>query len=51
MFILFISIIIYKNTKNKKFNTTIIARNKNSLITLDNEIIKISDILDIKKVV
>ena len=38
-------------TKDKKFNTTIIARNKNSLITMDNEIIKISDILDIKKVV
>lgn len=34
-----------------KLNTTIIARNNSSLITMDNEVIKISDILDIKKVV
>lgn len=37
--------------KNKKIKTTIIARNNTSLITMDNEIIKISDILDIKKIV
>ncbi len=37
--------------KDRKLNTTIIARNNSSLITMDNEVIKISDILDIKKVV
>ncbi len=37
--------------KDRKLNTTIIARNNSSLITMDNEIIKFSDILDIKKVV
>lgn len=37
--------------KDKKIKTTIIARNNTSLITMDNEIIKISEILDIKKVV
>ena len=46
-----IEIVFNPLIKDKKFNTTIIARNKNSLITMDNEIIKISDILDIKKVV
>ena len=39
------------NLRDRKLNTTIIARNNSSLITMDNEIIKISDILDIKKVV
>lgn len=37
--------------KDKKIKTTIIAKNNTSLMTMDNEIIKISDILDIKKVV
>lgn len=37
--------------KDRKIRTTIIARNNSSLITMDNEIIKISDILDIEKVV
>ncbi len=37
--------------RDRKLNTTIIARNNSSLITMDNEVIKISDILDIKKVV
>lgn len=36
--------------KDKKIKTTIIARNNSSLITMDNEIIKISDIIDIKKI-
>lgn len=35
--------------KNKTIKTTIIGRNNTSLITMDNEIIKISEILDIKK--
>lgn len=39
------------NLRDRKLNTTIIARNNSSLITMDNEVIKISDILDIKKVV
>ena len=37
--------------ENRKINTTIIARNNSSLITMDNEVIKINEILDIKKVV
>lgn len=37
--------------ENCKINTTIIARNNSSLITMDNEVIKINEILDIKKVV
>jgi len=37
--------------KDKTITKTVIAKNHSSLITLDNETIKISDILDIKKVV
>ena len=35
--------------KDKKIIKRIIGRNKNYLITMDNELIKISDIVDIKK--
>ena len=35
---------------NKELNTTIIGKTNDSLITLDNNLIKISDIYDIKKV-
>ena len=34
-------------TKNGKLNKKIIGRNRNELITMDNEVIKIADILDI----
>ena len=37
--------------KDKIITKSIIARNSSSLITMDNETIKLSDILDIKKVV
>ena len=36
-------------TKNKVYNTSLIAKTKNNLITLDNEIIPISEIIIIKK--
>lgn len=36
-------------TKNKKYNTSLIAKTKNNVITLENEIIPISDIVDIKE--
>ena len=36
-------------TKNDTLNTTIIGRNKEYLITLNNELIPISDIVDIYK--
>lgn len=35
-------------TKNGKLNKKIIGRNRNELITMDNEVIKIADILDIE---
>lgn len=35
-------------TVNGKINKKIIGRNKNELITMDNELIKISDIIDIE---
>ena len=35
---------------DKEFNTTLIGKTKDNLITIDNELIKISDIYDIKKV-
>ena len=34
--------------KDGKVSKRIIGRNKNELITMDNELIKISDIIDIK---
>ena len=34
-------------TKNGKINKRIIGRNRNELITMDNEVININDILDI----
>jgi len=37
--------------KDKKVEKTIIAKNASSIITLDNETIRINDIVDIKKVV
>lgn len=36
-------------TKDSTLNKTIIGKNKNSLITIDNELIPISDIIDIYK--
>ncbi len=35
-------------TKNGKLNKRIIGRNRNELITMDNEVININDILDIE---
>lgn len=35
---------------DKELNTTLIGKTNDSLITLDNKLIKISDIYDIKKV-
>lgn len=37
-------------TKDKEYNTSLISKTKNNIITLDNEVIKIEDIisLDIK---
>lgn len=35
--------------KDKELNTRIIGRNKNFLITMDNQLIPITDILDITK--
>ena len=35
---------------NRELNTTLIGKTNDSLITLDNNLIKISDIYDIKKV-
>ena len=36
-------------TKNKKYNTSLIAKTKNNLITLDNEIIPLTEIISIQK--
>lgn len=38
-------------TKNAEYETKIIGRNKEYLITMDNKTIKIDDIIDIKKTV
>ena len=35
-------------TKNGKMNKRIIGRNRNELITMDNEVINVNDILDIE---
>lgn len=35
-------------TKNGKLNKRIIGRNRNELITMDNEVININDIIDIE---
>jgi len=35
-------------TKNGKVNKRIIGRNRNELITMDNEVINVNDILDIE---
>ena len=35
-------------TKNDKMNKRIIGRNRNELITMDNEVINVNDILDIE---
>ena len=35
-------------TKNGKINKRIIGRNRNELITMDNEVINVNDILDIE---
>ena len=35
-------------TKNGKMNKKIIGRNRNELITMDNEVINVNDILDIE---
>lgn len=36
-------------TKNKTYNTSLIAKNKDRIITIDNEIIQLSEIISIKK--
>lgn len=36
-------------TKDKTYNTSLIAKTKNNLITLDNELIPLSEIISIKK--
>ena len=51
--IFFSSRYVYKadvviTTKDGKLNKKIIGRNRNELITMDNEVIKIADILDIE---
>lgn len=45
-FVYKINVII--TTKNKEIDTTIIGKSKNYLITMNNELINIKDILDIK---
>ena len=37
-------------TKNKIFNTYLTARGNNYLLTIQNELIKLSDIIDIKRI-
>lgn len=36
-------------TKNKEYNTSLVTKTKNNLITLDNEVIKIEDIISIEE--
>lgn len=43
-----VNVIIKLN--NKELNTTLIGKTNDNLITIDNNLIKISDIYDIKKV-
>ncbi len=35
-------------TKDKEYNTSLVSKTKNNLVTLDNEIIKIEDILSLE---
>lgn len=36
-------------TKDKEYNTSLVTKTKNNLITLDNEVIKIEDIISIEE--
>ena len=38
------------NLKNEDINCTLIGKTKNNLITIDNKLISIKDIVDIKKI-